>query len=162
VWKNKYDEDPKYLISANPNVPLVFCEIEDIMDQIKTAVPHDTDSAKDFTDDLLIATRLSGSIVHGHSVDGLFDVNEHPKSADINISQMVENLLKLQELYRPLPIFGPNSRFKLQLDNASDNKNHTVLSFAAFLVEEEVFGTVEINTLKPGHTHEDIGNTDIQ
>jgi hypothetical protein len=127
------------------------------MDQKKTTLPHMTVFPKDLTDNFMIHVRLSGGIVHGHILDGHFDYNQWPKGANINCSQITQLLLDLCNKYPRLPIFGKDTNLYIQLDNASDNKNFTVLNYAAFLVESGLFRKVQINMMKPGHTHEDIG-----
>ena len=42
------------------------------------------------------------------------------------------------------------------MDNASDNKNRTVLAFFAWMVAVGWVKVVTISMMAPGHTHEDI------
>jgi hypothetical protein len=153
AWQEVYNKDNKQLLDSMPS-KLYYCLIIDIMDQAKTQLPHLTRYPKDFTPDCLFGVRLSGLILQGHFIDGLFDYSQWKKGADINASQIIEMLLALQKKYHPLPIFGPHAVLYIQSDNAGDNKNHVMISLMAALVESGLFGKVKDNKMRPGHTHE--------
>ena len=45
---------------------------------------------------------------------------------------------------------------RMQVDNASDNKNRWVLAMLGWLVLNDYVGSIELCMLMVGHTHEDI------
>jgi hypothetical protein len=155
-WYEQWKKDPLALVRGMP-AKIVICLIVDVMDQQKTCLPHMKVYPKDLTDDCMVQIRVSGAIVHGFLVDGHFDKSEWRKTSDIHISQIVQLLLDISKKYEDLPIFGEKTVLYIQLDNAADNKNKTMLSFIALLVEVGLCRKVQINMMKPGHTHEDIG-----
>jgi ADP-heptose:LPS heptosyltransferase len=148
-WHNACKEDPHNLVTFMPQ-KLHYTIIIDIMDQSKGNLIHFSRKAKTLSKDIEFKVRLSGGILQGHMIDGLFDFAQHKKGIDINASQLIELLWKLQKKYAPLPIFGKHAVLYIQADNASDNKNHVMLSLMAMLAETGLFGKVKLNYLKPG------------
>ena len=63
-------------------------------------------------------------------------------------------MLKVQDKPHRLPrtIF-------LQYDNASDQKNKSLFTWASLLIENRYFDVIEINFLIVGHTHTSIDRT---
>ena len=129
---------------------LYYCLIYDFMDQSKLNLIHFARKSKTLGNDIEFKVRLLGGILQGHKIAGYFDFSQWPKGPDINLTLLIDMLLDLQQKYAPLPIFGKHAVLYIQSDNASDNKNHVVLSLMAMLTELGLFGKVKLNFLKPG------------
>eukprot|EP00965_Chrysotila_dentata_P129432 4278678-Pleurochrysis_carterae.AAC.1 len=71
-----------------------------------------------------------------------------------NANLICEGILRAVEI--KLAITGMLPRLHVQLDNASDNKNRTVLAFFAWMEAVGWGKEVTISMMATGHTHEDI------
>ena len=135
----------------------VLCLIADIMDQVKTTIPHWKRASKHWAGKWWLKQCLMGVKVHGHRMDHYI---AHPRlgtggGSNFTIECILRTLRKVQaENYAggKLP-----PKLYMQMDNCSgDNKNYAILALCNFLVDQGVFEQVEVGYLPVGHTHEDI------
>ena len=100
--------------------------------------------------------KLMGCLVH--SLGMFLNLLSPPLSSGANFS--VDTLLKTLEAVGDLRESQGLERLPptlyLQLDNASDNKNKTILAICDQLVEQGVFVKIKLSFLEVGHTHEDV------
>jgi hypothetical protein len=135
---------------ANPEH--ILCMIVDAMTETSTSVPMQRRESKGLAaSKIRLKTQLVGALVHGpegfygYTVNGL-------KGARTTVEVVHRTLMKLSKTRTVWP-----ANFVLQLDNTTaENKNHTVMAYAAWLVATGVFETVQVRFLMVGHTHEDI------
>ena len=128
--------------------------IIDAMDQSKTYLPVVLRRAKNDSVDFL-KQKLMGVLVHGH---GAYVYVLHPpvkSGANFTLECIWRTLMKLDHKYKVEKVPWPRT-LMLQLDNASDNKAYSILTFCSYLVECGVFGEIKLSYLIVGHTHEDI------
>jgi hypothetical protein len=127
-----------------------LCMIIDAMTEASTSVPLLARESKGFKL-AKFKTALVGALVHG--VEGFFGYTCNSlKGARITVEVLHRTLLKLKMTRKVWP-----RKLLLQLDNtSSDNKNHTVFAYCAWLVATGVFEHVSVRFLMVGHTHEDV------
>ena len=132
--------------------------IVDAMDQSKAYLMHLRYRSKEFQEAPKLKQKLMCCLVHGNSPgSGAYVYLQSPpvaQGANFVIETIARTLKKMEENrtaagMRPLP-----KTLYLQLDNASDNKNYTLLEFCSTLVETGKVDKVKIGFLLVGHTHE--------
>ncbi|XP_071851801.1 uncharacterized protein [Apostichopus japonicus] len=130
------------------------CMIIDGMDQSKTDIPHLIVKDKDSASLARLPVHFTGVLLHTSTAEGkmpfvFHDVKHIPHDSNLTIYCLTEALKAAQD-YLGKVLF-------LQMDNCfRENKNKFVLSFAALLVERDIFEEVYIHFLPVGHTHEDV------
>ena len=153
-FDQQYIERMEYYIAREQsfsNADDYVCIMIDAMTETSTSVPMQRRSSKGLAEPVAFGTALFGALVHGpegfqgYTVNGL-------KGARACVEVLHRTLLNLKKSRKVWP-----AHLILQLDNTtSDNKNHTVFAYAAWLVATGVFESVQIRFLLVGHTHEDI------
>ena len=133
--------------------------IMDGMDQAKTRLPHFPRNPKYMDDKQCIEYHLMGTLVFGYGLDGCYvDWNvkqQFPDDSNALLTSLERTLRRIQrarlDREEPLP-----EVLYLQLDNVSSNKNHWLLAYCFWLVQQGIFQKVKISYLLVGHTHENI------
>ncbi|KAJ8048727.1 hypothetical protein HOLleu_01158 [Holothuria leucospilota] len=130
------------------------CVIIDGMDQSKTDIPHLIVKDKDCASLARLQVHLTGVLVHTGTPEGklpfvFHDLKHVPHDCNLTIHCLTEALASASG-YLGKVLF-------LQMDNCfRENKNRYVLSYAALLVEKDIFEEVYVHFLPVGHTHEDV------
>mmetsp|Transcript_12125 Transcript_12125/g.31819 ORF Transcript_12125/g.31819 Transcript_12125/m.31819 type:complete len:706 (+) Transcript_12125:1194-3311(+) len=130
--------------------------IIDKMDSAKNTVPYFTRPPKygGVDDDIKNAftSHIVGVIVHGRPDKRYFFAASQQLTGDANLNiDCIRRVLSLHAGDGPL-----RPELYVQVDNASDNKNKTLVGFLAFLVLNGYIRQAEIAFMMVGHTHEDI------
>jgi len=98
-----------------------------------------------------LAVKLQGWIFHGMCKVACLAGPWVPKGANLTCTALLIALLLVRAAGFALP-----EHMHWQMDGGSENWNKTVFGFCAYLVSIDVFKTIVLNRLPPGHTHEDI------
>jgi hypothetical protein len=126
--------------------------IVDKMDSAKNKIPYFARNPKDVDEPLkrTLTSKVVGVIIHGRpDAQYFFSAGQH-LSGDAN--------LNLECLRRALVHYCKGEKLRrklyLQFDNASDNKNKSVMGFLAWMVLKGYIDEAELAMMMPGHTHE--------
>ena len=126
----------------------------DGMDQAKTAVPY-AEGKRERNENhgnASTAARVIAVVVHGKGTLCYVAPADIPHTADTTMTVLMDSFRFLADSSGRLP---PN--LFLQMDNTNaDNKTHSLLAWAASLVQCGLFQTVEVSFLPVGHTHADV------
>lgn len=131
--------------------PTLFLHIiMDGMDSAKTWSPHVTThsvASKGLSDKgENLKTKLCGVLAEGRWFQGHVTYPHYPEGANVMVTILHHALVKHVNWYNSLP-----QVLFLQLDNCGrDNKNHTMLAYLAYLVQQNVFTEVYIDFLPVG------------
>lgn len=151
--RQQYDERWEYYVAREmswSDPENFLCCMADCMTETSTSIPMQRRSSKGFGH-VKFKTALFGVLVHGPEGFYAYTMNGL-KGGRTTCEVIHRTLLKLKQTRKVWP-----RNLLLQLDNTcSDNKNHTVFAYCAWLVSQGVFETVEVRFLLVGHTHEDI------
>ena len=115
--------------------------IMDGMDQAKTRLPHFPRNPKYMDDKQCIEYHLMGTLVFGYGLDGCYvDWNvkqQFPDDSNALLTSLERTLRRIQrdrlDREEPLP-----EVLYLQLDNVSSNKNHWLLAYCFWLVQQGI------------------------
>jgi hypothetical protein len=139
--------------------------IIDGMDQAKTRLPHWDRAPKYMDDKQQVDLHLNGCLLFAHGIGENYcgtechvhwNVKQSFRDDSNATCSMLESMIKRVQSQRvamnkPLP-----EVLYIQLDNVGSNKNHWLLGYACWLVQEGIFAKIKINFLLVGHTHENI------
>lgn len=98
---------------------------------------------------------IHGLINHGMKLCQLYGSYDHwPHGADFVVSVLHDHLSTLKQQIEPSK--WPHTLY-LQVDNCwRENKNTTMLCYLGLLIQFGWFKNIDMYSLAPGHTHEDI------
>lgn len=113
--------------------------------------PHFTEHSKTSSGLYKQKYHLLGALVHGRGMYVYTMSHKFPADPNTTIEVLQRTLTKLSE-EGPLP-----RKFYLQMDNCvRENKNQALFAYLSWLVQRNIFDSIEVSFLPVGHTHEDI------
>lgn len=135
--------------------PKTFASLNiDGMDQAKTAVPYAEGKRERNENHGSASTtaRVIAVVIHGKGTLCFVAPADIPHTADTTMTVLMDSFRFLTDMSGQLP-----PHLFLQMDNTNaDNKTHSLLAWAASLVQCGLFQTVELSFLPVGHTHADV------
>ena len=147
------------------NVYRYLSVIMDGMDQAKTRLPHWDRPPKYMDDKRQVDLHLMGALVSAYGIGEdhkgtecmvHWNVKQSFKDDSNATCTMLEDVIKRVQTARSTRNKALPEVLYIQLDNVGTNKNHWLLGYACWLVQEGIFLKVKINYLLVGHTHENI------
>lgn len=155
-----YDHNQKAKEGKNGSSPYKYVSIiMDGMDQAKTRLPHWDRAPKYMDDKMQIDLHLMGVLIQGYHLKGCYvdwTVKQQFKDNSNALLTTLEHILQIINKTRYENNEPQPEVLYLQLDNVSTNKNHWLLGYACWLVQQKMYKKVKISFLLVGHTHENI------
>ncbi len=133
----------------------VLSIVADGMDQSKFKLPRNTSASKDLEGLWRPQAHLFGITVHGVAEMFFLTSEDMKKNASATVEQLSVALERTNDILQARNARMPQ-HIAIQMDNCiRENKNTTMLLWAAVLVCRKVFASISLNFFTVGHTHLD-------